>query len=178
MLEKDALIKITNATNGKVGYLIPDMGNLHRSFMPKETKEITFEELKKLSFTAGGKQLLKNHLTILDKEALKEVLGEVEPEYFYTREDVIDLLTKKTIEEFMDFLDFAPEGLINLAKDLAVSLEINDIKKREAILQKTGFNVTKAIEINHETLEETQEVEKPKEKIRRVTTAPKYKITK
>ena len=37
----------------KVGYYVPDLG-IRRQFMPKETKEITFEELQKLSYLEGG----------------------------------------------------------------------------------------------------------------------------
>ena len=165
MLEKDTIIKVTNTTSGRVGYLIPDLGNLHRGFTPGETKEITFDELRKLAFTPGGEALLRNHLTIESKEALKSILGDVEPEYFYTKEDIIKLLTTGNIDQFKDFLDFAPEGMINLAKDLAVSMEISDIRKRDAIKAKTGFDVTKAIEINHATGEEEQE----EVKVRRTT---------
>lgn len=150
-MEKDTLIKIKNTTNSRVGYIIPDLGNLHRNFMPGETKEISFEEIQKLAFTPGGEVLLRQHLTIENEEALHSILGSVEPEYFYTSDDVKRLLNQGTIEQFMDFLDFAPEGMINLVKDLAVSMEVNDVDKRNAIKAKTGFDVTKAIEINHET---------------------------
>ena len=34
MLEKDTLIRVRNRDNGKVGYTIPDLGNLHRQFNP------------------------------------------------------------------------------------------------------------------------------------------------
>jgi hypothetical protein len=47
----------------------------------------------------------------------------------------------------LDALDFAPEGVIALIKDEAVKTNLNDMSKREAILDKTGFDVTKAIEI-------------------------------
>lgn len=186
MLEKDTLVKVKNATNSRVGYLIPDLGNLHRGFMPGEVKEVPFEEVQKLAYVPGGEALLRDHLTILDAETLKMILGDVEPEYFYTEADVEKLLLNGTVDEFMDFLDFAPEGLINLAKDLAVSKEIPDVRKRNAILDKTGFNVTKAIEINHET-GVNEEVEAPKvrrasapvteETTGRRTAPPKYKVT-
>ena len=32
MIEKDTLIKVINRVNGTVGYTIPDLNNLHRSF--------------------------------------------------------------------------------------------------------------------------------------------------
>lgn len=157
MLEKDTLIKVRNRDNGTVGYTIPELGNLHREFAQNETKEITMDELRKLSWVNGGKELLKDYLVIEDKEAISELLGEVEPEYNYTEEDIKNLLIKGTLDEFLDCLDFAPEGVINLIKKLAVDLKLNDVQKREAILEKTGFNVTSAIMINEETSEEEEQ---------------------
>ena len=49
-------------------------------------------------------------------------------------------------DDFLDCLDFAPVGVIDLIKQLAVSLPLNDMEKREAIKNKFGFDVTKAIE--------------------------------
>ena len=43
MLDKNTLVKITNRYDGRVGYSIPDLGNLHRGFAPNETKEVTMD---------------------------------------------------------------------------------------------------------------------------------------
>lgn len=183
-MEKTTLIKVRNRAEGTTGYVIPDLGNLNRQFMANETKEIPFEELEKLSFIPGGRYILNNCLIVEDKEALKEIIGEVEPEYFYTEEDIKSLLLHGSMDAFLDFLDFAPQGGIDIAKDMAVKLEINDINKRQAIKNKTGFDVTKAIEINHETgvNEDGEEI-----KVRRTApigesegrrvSPPKYKVT-
>lgn len=151
MIDKNKLIEVKNRDNGRVGYTIPDLGNLHRTFQPQETKEIPFEELKKLSYLPGGNTILQNYLVINDEEAVKSLLGEVEPEYNYTEKEIEYLLTEGTLDQLMDALDFAPAGVIDLIKDMSVKLELADIHKRKAILEKTGFNVTKAIEINIET---------------------------
>lgn len=151
MIDKTTLIKVRNRDNGTVGYRIPDLGNLHRNFQVGETKEITMEELRKLSYLPGGMVILRDCLIIDNKEAVAELLGEVEPEYNYTEEEVKLLLTSGSIDQFMDALDFAPKGVIELIKTLAVDLKLNDVAKRQAILDKTGFNVTRAIEINAET---------------------------
>lgn len=188
MLEKNTIIKVMNRDNGTVGYTIPDLNNLHRNFQPKEEKEVTMEELRKLSYLPGGETIIKDCLIIKNEEALKELLSDVEPEYFYTEEDIKTLLTSGTIDQFMDCLDFAPIGVIDLVKDLAVKMEINDIRKRQAILEKTGFNVDKAIQINKETSEEETPVEKTRRaqpisatttnaNTGRRTTPPKYKVT-
>lgn len=156
MLSNDYMIKVTNRDNGTVGYEVPDLG-VKRNFVARETKEITWEELKKLSYVPGGSYILSNCLIIQDEAAIKELLGEVEPEYFYTEKDVENLLLHDSLDALMDCLDFAPRGTIELVKDIAVKLEIPDINKRKAILEKTGFNVTKAIEINNALKEEANE---------------------
>ncbi|MGN0992909.1 MAG: hypothetical protein ACI4PE_03220 [Bacilli bacterium] len=151
MLDKDTLIKVRNRDNGRVGYTIPDLGNLHRDFSVGETKEVTMEELRKLSYIPGGKVILEDCLMIENDEAIAELLGSVEPEYKYSEKEIKYLLSNGTLDQFKDTLDFAPKGVIDLIKDLAVKTELNDVAKRQVILEKTGFNVTKAIEINKET---------------------------
>lgn len=154
MIEKDTLIKVKNRDSGTVGYTIPELGNLHRSFSKGETKEITMDELRKLSYISGGKILLQNYLIVQNQDALKELLSDdVEPEYYYGEEEIKKLLLTGSNDQLLDCLEFAPEGVIGLVKDLAVSLKINDISKRNIILEKTGFNVTNAIAINEETIE-------------------------
>lgn len=166
MLEDSAKITVINRDSGSVGYTIPDLGNLHRNYQPRERKIVTMEELRKLSYIPGGMYILQNCLVLDNKEAVQELLGEVEPEYFYSEKEIKELLEHGSLDQLQDCLDFAPTGVIDLVKNIAVETELNDINKRTIIFQKTGFNVTRAIEIKHETEEE----EKKEEKSRR--TAP------
>lgn len=77
-MEKTTLIKVLNRDNGSVIYSIPEMNGLRRVFQAGETKEITFEELEKLSYIPGGMELLEDSLVILDnKEAINLILGHV-----------------------------------------------------------------------------------------------------
>lgn len=186
MLEKDTLIKVRNRDNGTVGYCIPELGNLRREFARNETKELTMDELRKLSWVPGGRDLLVNYLVIENAEAVAEILGEVEPEYSYTEEDIRNLLLNGSLDAFLDCLDYAPEGVLGIIKDMSVSMELNDVAKRKAILEKTGFDVTKAIEINKMDAEEEEEVSETKQRrvsqedtatatTGRRTAAPKYK---
>lgn len=148
-MNKDTLIKVVNKYNGTVGYTVPDLG-VHRNFYPNETKEVTFDELEKLSFSPGGDVILKDFLEITDREAIAELFGrKPEPEYYYTREDIKTLLTSGTLDQFLDCLDFAPESIKEIIKDMAVDLPLNDVAKRNAIQEKLGFDVTKAIEIKN-----------------------------
>lgn len=147
MIDNKEMIKVTNRDNGSVGYSIPDL-RLYREFASGETKEISMEELRKLSFIPGGKVILEDYLIIDNKDAIIELLNEVEPEYFYTEDDVKKLLLTGSLDALKDCIDYAPAGTVDLVKKIAVEIKLNDIAKREAILEMTGFNVTKAIEID------------------------------
>lgn len=146
MIEKDRMIKVTNRSNSVTGYRIPEMNNLRRQFQHGESKILPFEELEKLSWMPGGVYLLKNCLVIDDPEVVAELLHGVEPEYYYDDFAVKQLLQYGTVDQLLDCLDFAPSGVIEMVKRWAVQLPCNDVLKREAILEKTGFDVTKNIE--------------------------------
>ena len=146
MLEGNTIIKATNRSGGSIGYRIPDLNNLKRHYSAGETKEVTMEELRKLSYIDGGIEIIKDYLILDNKEAVAELLGQVEPEYYYTSEDIKKLLLEGSLDALKDCLDFAPEGTIEEVKKLAVELKIPDVYKREAIQKSTGLNVSKAIE--------------------------------
>ena len=147
MIEKDREVKVTNRTSATVGYMIPELGNLRRKFQHGESKMIPYNELEKLSWMPGGMYLLKNSLVINDKEVVEELLQGVEPEYYYDDFAVKSLLEYGSMDQLLDCLDFAPDGVIDLIKKWAVDLPCNDVLKRQAILDKLGFDVTKAIEL-------------------------------
>ena len=191
MIDEKKIVRVTNRDNGHVGYRIPDMNNLVRDFSANETKNITVEELKKLAYISGGPTLIRDYLVIEDPEVVEEILGDVEPEYYYNEEDVKKLLLNGSLDELKDCIEFAPKGTVDLVKQLAVELPVNDITKRKAILDMTGFNVDAAIMINEETkdeIENTQRVRRVNESVKeevkstgRRTAAPtvsesKYKI--
>ena len=144
MISKDKIINLTNRDHGSVGYRIPDL-NIHRTFSPGETKKVTFNEIEQLSWVDGGKALLKHYLIIQDPEAVEEILGDVEPEYFYTDKEVKKLLTEGTLDQLKDTLEYGPKGVIDLVKKEAVDLKLNDVAKREESFKTTKFNVDNAI---------------------------------
>ena len=149
MINKDTLVKVINKYNGTVGYDVPDL-RVHRNFYPGESKDITFDELEQLSFAPGGRTILGEFLEIKDKEAINALFGkEPEPEYHYSKDDIKKLMTTGTLDQFLDCLDFAPESVKEIIKDMAVELPLNDVAKREAVLNKLGFDVTRAIEIKN-----------------------------
>ena len=151
-MNKNTKIKVRNRSTGTVGYVIPDLGNYHRKYQPNEAKEVSFEEIQKLSYTPGGSYMLQHYLVIENPEAREEILGDmVELEYTYTQKDVERLLNSGSLDELLDCLDFAPKGVVEMVQKIAVETELNDVKKRKAIKDVTGFNVDNAIMINQES---------------------------
>lgn len=178
-----SVVNVTNRNNGYTGYVIPDL-NRRRNFAPGETKKIELDELRQLSYIDGGEYLLKNYFIIDNKDALSQLNLEVEPEYFYTEDKIKDILFNGSLDQLEDTLNFAPNGVLELIKQIAVKEEIPDTRKRKLINDKTGLNVDNAIYINE--LMNTEEEKKPEE-TRKVPTdehpvrkvaipADKYKI--
>ena len=188
MISKNTILKVTNRNNGSTGYTVADLG-IHRHFSPNESKDITMDELRKLSYVPGGRYIIENCLIIHNEEAVREILTDVEPEYFYTETEIKQLLQQGSLDQLLDCLDYAPEGVISLVKNMAVDMKLNDVSKRDAIKDKTGFDVSKAIEIKIES-EKTDEVvetssrraapivtkTKNEEGAARRTTAPRYNV--
>lgn len=160
-------VKVTNRSAGEVFYRLND-SKVFRTFNGKETKEIPFSELEELAQQPGGRALIEGYLLIEDEKILSTLDVNPEPEYFLTAEAIPEWLKTCTIDEFTDALEYAPEGVIELIKKIAVEERLNDFSKREALKRIKGFDVTKAIELTQDT-----EVSQPKETGRR--TQPKYK---
>ena len=146
-IKDDELISVKNRNNGETWYQLDN--GIVRTFQRDEIKKVPFKELVELSYSQGGQALLEESLIIENKDALASLNMEVEPEYFYEDSDIRMLLFDGTYDEFADFLDFAPNGAIEIAKDIAVKEEIPDMKKREMLSKKTGLNINNAIMVNH-----------------------------
>ena len=155
MISKDTKIPVTNRDNGTTFYVTQtDTGaTVKRVFNAFQTLEIPFGELQALYWSKGGKVMLEELLRIDNEQALKEIIGEVEPEYNYSEQDIKQLLLKGSLDELKDCLDFAPISVVDLVRDLAVTLEIDSEAKRQAITEATGFDVTGAIKINRQVRE-------------------------
>lgn len=174
------LVKVTNRSRGSVYYTIPDLG-IQRSFMAGETKQIALDELQKLQWVEGGDFMLKNYFVIDNKDALTALNIQTEPEYFYTEAEVKELLNNGSLAQLEDALNFAPKGVIDLIKNIAVDTKIPDMRKRELITKKTGFDIQSAININaimEDPVEDTTEVvedNKRKAEPIKINTAPARK---
>lgn len=182
-MESSKILKVKNRSASLAVYSIPEI-NVRREFAPGETKNITYGELEKLSYQPGGRTIMQNFLQIIDPEATGDLGINREPEYDLSEQQIVDLMTKGSLDAFLDCLDFAPVGVIDLIKKFSVSLPLNDIDKRDALKKKTGFDVTVAL-ANMQKEKEDMDTPAVENKERRVKTEsapegrrtiPKYNV--
>ena len=169
MIRSEDMFNVKNRSTSVVVYRIPE-SNLRREWAPGEVKRIPFGELEKLTYQPGGRELIANFLQIMENEVTDDLNVHREPEYNMSEEQVRDLILNGSIDAFLDALDFAPLGVIDLIKTMSVQLPITDMAKREALKVKTGFDVDKAIENDRASKEDNKKetiTDKPVE--RRVT---------
>lgn len=153
-MSNDKMYNVKNRSAGMVVYRVPEL-NVRRVFQPGEVKRISYAELEALSFRAGGRELMEDYLQIKDAEVLESMNIHAEAEYYMDKEHVEYLLKSASMDEFLDALDFAPEGLIDMIKDMSVSLKLGDYNKRQALKEKYGFDVESAIR-NMDTADEAE----------------------
>ena len=180
------MYRVKNRGASTVVYKIPEDG-IRREFKPGQTLQISSEELEKLTYQPGGTLILSQFLQILDLEGIQKANIKTEPEYHMSEVDVSRLITSGSLDAFLDCLDFAPIGVIDLVKKLSVSIPMVDIQKRKALKEKTGFDVEAALKHQEEDREDEQKtILKQSNGERRVqpeaapagrrTAAPKYNI--
>lgn len=166
MENTNILYKVKNRSSGKVTYSVTYNGNkMHQVYNPGETKVVPYEELRQLSYQHGGPELIYNYLQITKEEVLKELNIDPEPEYYMSEKEIQALLQTGTMDAFLDCLDFAPIGVIDLIKKYAVELPLNDFNKRKAIREKLGFDVDAAIKNNEASKEEVKSNEAPARRV-------------
>lgn len=177
---------VKNRSASYVVYNLPER-NLRREFAPGESRKLDFDELEALSFQPGGRELMANFLQIEAEEATTALGIKREPEYNLSEAQIRDLILKGSLDEFLDCLDFAPVGVIDIIKTLAIQLPMTDLNKAKALQDKTGFDVMTALQnIRKEQEDENAEAAATPATERRVKkettttegrrTTPKYNV--
>ena len=149
------MYRVKNRGASTVVYKIADKG-IRREFKPGQIMQISSEELEELTFQPGGTMILSQFLQILDLEGIQAARIKTEPEYHMSEADVAKLITSGSLDAFLDALDFAPIGVIDLIKKLSITIPMVDIQKRKALKEKTGFDVEAALKHNEEDKEDDQ----------------------
>ena len=183
MIEKTTttkMISVTNRDNGEVACLLSNGRVIN--FNQGQTKNVSLDDLLELKSTDGGTCLLKEYLVINDKDALAALdMEDVEPEYYYSEKEVRKLLSEGTLEQLEDCLNFAPGGVIDIVKDIALEIELPDTRKRKLLMEKIGFDLDSVLRVKQvlDTPAPTKEDTKKERKATPVTVdnsgAPKRK---
>lgn len=165
-------MKVRNRSTSTVSYNVPDL-HIKRVFAPGEIKEIAQEELSILIQQPGGRVILSEYLQV-NRDDIKNLdMREPEQEYFYSDEDVKRIMQYGSLDEFLDMLDFAPEGVMDMIKTYAVSLPLSDMYKIEALKDKTGFDSSVALKNSIDENGELQVAAAPKRRVVAGEEAPK-----
>ena len=139
------LITVKNRSTGTLVYRIPEDG-IRREFAPGEVKKIDSKEFEKLAYQSGGRELIADYLILVSEEVLDELNIPREPEYYMNEHNVVDLMKNGSLDEFLDCLEHAPRGVIDLIIKFAVDLPLSDMNKVNALKEKTGFDALKALQ--------------------------------
>lgn len=170
-------VTVTNRNNGTTGYTLTN--GFRRQFAIGQSKDIDIAELKELIGIPGGEYILQNYLVIEDQAALSYLNLHTEPEYFYTEKEIKELLLQGSLEQLEDCLNFAPEGVLDLIQSIAIDIKLPDVRKRDLIFKKTGFNISNALMVNQVLEGDNAQVveEKKTRKAAPIKTAPERKTT-
>ena len=141
MINEKAIYSVKNRSASTVIYSIPEMNNLRREFRPREIKSVTGSELIQLSYRPGGRRIIENYLLINNEEVLDGLNMEVEPEYKLDEAGVVKLLKDGSEDQLIDCLNFAPEGVKDLVKAVALAMPLNDLNKCKIIKDMLGYDV-------------------------------------
>lgn len=136
------MYNVKNRSAGSVSYVI---GTHRREFGAGETQRVSYEELERLTYIPGGKSLIENRFLITDVEILDDLSINTQPESFLDEEEIKNVMAKGSLDQFLDMLDFAPIGVIDLIKKFAVELPLNNLDKVTALKEKTGFDARLAL---------------------------------
>jgi hypothetical protein len=162
-MNENKTFQVTNRSAGLVCYAIPEIGVKNREFQPGETKKISYEELNQLTYIPGGIELLRSYLQVQDEAVRTEVIGHTEPEYNMSVADVKELILHGTMDEWLDCLDFAPDGVIDLIRTLSIELPLTDTRKMEAFKEKKNIDLSRAIAAKREEEEELKAAQEQSE---------------
>lgn len=158
-------VMVINRGDTDIVYNIPVL-RVRREIPRRHKLELTVEELQELTYIPGGRKLINKYLLVQDKEVCDFLGLEIEPEYFYTEAEVRKLLKEGTIEQLIDCLEFAPEGVIELIKKIAIEEKLDSTIKRQIISDTLKINLDAMIRNNELSKIETETKEEETKKRR------------
>lgn len=136
-MEKNKRFEIGSRFKGRFSYRSKS-GRKYIWDKPGVTLSLTLEELVELLNTPGGRTALQEKL-VSPKEVVEEFQLEVEPEYYFTYEQLKVMVEQADVEVLKEALDYNNVGVREAIRDAALDIEVQDSNKRKLIEQE--FNL-------------------------------------
>ena len=167
-MDKNMKVRVFNRSHGGVSYKIDSLRIVRDWAQPGDHIDVTVGELDELQYIPGGSKLLKNYLLIKNQDVCEYLGIATDPEYYYDEKTIKELLTVGTDDQLKDCLEFAPNGVIELLKRIAVDLPLDSARKAKIIDGALGINIEAMIR-NNELSKQPDEDGEGEEKQRRST---------
>ena len=163
MIDKDTVCTIESLCDVELGYKLPS--GVQRTLVPRVKMEVTAGELRELFYAPGGQYMLQQLIRVNNKELAAEFgRNDDDKEYWWTLEDMKKCLLEDKVEVLLDALDFAPDGVCDTLRDMAIEYEIKDGNKIDAINKKFNIDINQMIANKHAYDEFTAQEEKPRQR--------------
>lgn len=174
-------IRIRNLTRNIVVYITPSTG-IRREIAAQGSIYVSAGELRECSYDTGCSNMFHDYIQICNP-TLAEELGVSSDiiEYNWKVDDIKEVLLStddNDYNRFLDALDFAPAGIRQNIVDMAVELEVPDMRRREAIKQAMNVDITRMIENKHAMQADSEEESKQKTTKRRASSSSTSGTTK
>jgi hypothetical protein len=143
-------VMVWNRAAGEVFYTIPDLRVRREWAKSGDSQPVSLEELSALKFAPGGTKLLEKYLLIKDQDACEFLELPTDPEYFYDENAIKVLLKEGSMDQLLDCLEFAPKGVIDLMKKIAIDTKLDSSEKRKAISEHLNINIDAMIRNNED----------------------------
>ena len=141
-------VMVFNRAAGEVFYSLADL-RVRREWVNLGDRQlVSIEELQALKFAPGGAKLLERYLLIKDQEVCEFLEIPCEPEYFYDENSIRVLLKEGSMDQLLDCLEFAPNGVLDIIKKVAVETKLDSAEKRHAISEHLKINIDAMIKNN------------------------------
>ena len=108
------------------------------------------DSIKNISYSPGGRAILKNYLIVKDEKLVDELALDLEPEDTFNENDIKELLTKGTYEQLEDALKYGSEGTRELIKDCAIDIRLSDNNKVKLISNFLNVNLNTILDFSQD----------------------------
>lgn len=147
-IDLEKKVKVWNRTSGGISYAIPELRIRREWRGTGDLQTVKLEELETLRYMAGGAKLMNEYMLIKDQDVCEFLGMPTDPEYFYDENDIKVLLEKGTNDQLLDCLEFAPKGVLDLLKKIAVEMKLDSSEKRGIIGKHLNVNIDAMIRNN------------------------------